>query len=103
MLDIYINLITETRKLLKDILDDENHGVLTFEGLNGLEDLTVKCPKDLEILMPGTVVAVNRIEWMRATGDKWIPCSKARERLLSDDMYIKCLAASRLHLCHKGL
>lgn len=102
MLDAYINLITETRKLLKDILDDENHGALTFEGINGLEDLTVKEPGDLKHLRIGTVVAVGHAEWMRISGNKWASCYETSDLLSSDDMYVKCLTAGQLLLCHKG-
>mgnify|MGYP000865557890 FL=1 len=103
MFDAYINLITETRKLLKDILDDRDHGALTFVGINGFENLTVKGPGDLELLRTGTVVAVGCIEWMRASGDKWVACYEDYEHLSSDDMYVRCLTAGQLRLCHRGL
>lgn len=103
MLDIYINLVAKARGLLEDILEDENHGVLTFEGINGFENLTVKGPGDLERLRIGTVVAVGSTEWMRVGVDKWVACYEDYNHLSSADMYVKCLAAGQLRLCHKGI
>ena len=60
----YIETINEVKDLLTELLNDPDRGELTFKGLRLLDDLTITGPRDLEDLIPGTVLAVNYGEWM---------------------------------------
>lgn len=62
--DNYLEAIIEAKGLLSELLEDPDHGKLTFKGLNGLEDLTITGPQELEDLISGTVLAIGIGEWM---------------------------------------
>lgn len=106
--DDYANAVIEAKGLLSELLNDPDHGKLTFTGLNDLEDLTITGPQELEGLISGTVLAVGNAEWM-ATAHLGSECRYWQSFMggkveTSDDLYIRALKnPNNLTHCHKGL
>ena len=58
----YRTAIDDVQDLLIELLDDPEHGKLTFKGLHGLDDLTITGPNGahrLNLLPFGTVLAID--------------------------------------------
>ena len=60
--DKYLQAIDEAQRLITTLLNDPEHGKLTFKGANGLDDLTIAGPCDLNDFMPGAVVIIDQDE-----------------------------------------
>ena len=106
--DNYANAIIEAKGLLSELLNDPDHGKLTFKGLHNLEDLTITGPQELEDLISGTVLAISNTEWMaisQPTGARryWQNFRGGKVET-SDDLYIRALKnPNNLACCHMGL
>lgn len=106
--DNYLNTINNTKDLLTELLNDPNHGKLTFMGIHGLDNLTITSPQQLDDLISGTVLAIGRSEWMAIApleGDRryWQNFSSPRVAT-SEALYLRALKASNgLTYCHAGL
>lgn len=104
----YVETIDEAKELLTELLNDPDHGELTFKGLRLLDDLTITGPRDLEDLLPGTVLAVNYGEWMATSaivtaGRHWQNFESGKVAT-SEELYVHALKESdALVYCHKGL
>lgn len=62
--DNYMNAINEAKKLLKELLNDPEHGKLTFKGVRGLNDLVITGPEELDDVISRALVAIDDAEWM---------------------------------------
>lgn len=106
--DNYVNAISEAKDLLTELLNDPEHGKLTFVGVHGLDDLTITGPQQLDGLISGTVLAIGRGEWMAIApleGDRryWQNFSSPRVAT-SEALYLRALEVSNsLSYCHAGL
>lgn len=104
----YIETINEVKDLLTELLNDPDHGELTFKGLRLLDDLTITGPQDLEDLISGTVLAIDASEWMATSvimteGRHW-QSFRSGKVATSEELYIRALKKpGSLTLCHKGL
>ena len=106
--DNYLETITEAKGLLSELLNDPDHGKLTFKGLHGVSDLTITSPQELEDLIRGTVLAINSAEWMAISqpleGKRYWQCFSASKVATSEELYIRALKCPNgLHCCHRGL
>lgn len=106
--DNYLDAIIEAKSLLSELLNDPDHGKLTFKGLNGLDDLTITSPQELEDLISGTVLAVSNAEWMATahlgSERRYWQSFRGGKVETSDDLYIRALKnPNNLSCCHKGL
>ena len=106
--DNYVNAIREAQNLFNELLNDPDHGKLTFKGMRGLDDLTITEPRQLGSVAPGSVIAIGVREWMalsvgvneyrlwQSSGS----CTTATSR----DLYLIAIRTqSDLNYCHKGL
>lgn len=106
--DNYLNAIIAAKGLLSELLEDPDHGELTFKGLDGLEDLIITSPQELEDLISGTVLAIGNGEWMAIShsleeGRYW-QGFRASKIATSAELYIRALKEpNNLTCCHKGL
>lgn len=104
----YMEAINEAKELLTELLNDPDHGELTFKGLNGLEDLTITGPQELEDIVSGTVLAIDTSEWMATSvimteGRHW-QSFRSGKVATNEELYIRALKKPGvLTLCHKGL
>lgn len=106
--DNYLDTIIEAKGLLAELLEDPDHGKLTFKGLHGLDDLTITGPQELEDLISGTVLAIGNGEWMSISQ----PLEECRywqnfsgsSTATSAELYIRALKnPNNLGCCHRGL
>ena len=106
--DNYLNAIIEAKGLLSELLNDPDHGELTFKGLDGLEDLIIISPQELEDLVSGTVLAIGNGEWMAIShsleeGRYW-QGFRASKIATSAELYIRALKEpNNLTCCHMAL
>lgn len=111
----YRTAIDDVQDLLIELLDDPEHGKLTFKGLRGLDDLTITGPNGahgLNLLPFGTVLAIDNQEWMAIgrgadgrSGEyvQWQHVA-GNLRFTSAELYIRALKShNNLRHCHKGL
>ena len=103
----YMEAINEAKDLLTELLNDPDHGKLTFNGLHGLDDLIITGPQELEDLTSGTVLAIGNGEWMStcASLDEYRHWQSFRgdKVATSNDLYLRALGQpNRLSYCHKG-
>lgn len=104
----YVEAIDEVKDLLSELLNDPDHGKLTFTGLNGLDDLIIIGPQELEDIISGTVLAIGNGEWMATCttlGEhRYWQSFRGEKVATSDELYICALKQlNRLYYCHKGL
>lgn len=105
--DKYLKAIDETQRLLGALLNDPEHGKLTFKGANDLTNLIIAGPCDLNDLMPGAVVIIDEDEWMALNAapyrsQQWQHFNGI-ERATSRDLYIHALKnADNLRYAHPG-
>lgn len=103
----YMNAISEARNLLTELLNDPDHGKLTFKGLNGLNDLTIAGPRELNNLISGAVLSIGGAEWMAlgmrvGEAPQWQHYCGTRHAT-NEELYLIALAdADRLLYCHTG-
>lgn len=106
--DNYLVAIIEAQDLLSELLNDPDHGKLTFKDLNGLDDLTITGPQELDDLISGTVLAIDNGEWMaisQSAGERryWQNFRGGRVAT-SAELYIRALKnPNNLSCCHRGL
>lgn len=103
----YMNAISEAKKLLTELLNDTDHGKLTFKGLRGLDDLTITCPQQLKTTIRGTVLAIGAGEWMALSmGEGESPLwqsFRGVKRVTSEELYLLALKRPNdLTYCHAG-
>lgn len=106
--DNYANAIIEAKGLLSELLNDPDHGKLTFKGLNGLDDLTITGPQELENIVSGAVLAIGIGEWMAMSrppeGGRYWQNFRGSRVATSAELYIHALKQpDNLTYCHKGL
>lgn len=106
--DNYVNAIREAQDLLKELLNDPDHGKLTFKGMRGLDDLTITEPRQLGSVAAGSVIAIGLHEWIALnTGANeyrlWQCCMGGRVTT-SEEVYLTAVRAQCvLKYCHAGL
>nr|DAR15482.1 MAG TPA: hypothetical protein [Caudoviricetes sp.] len=103
----YMNAINEAKKLLKELLNDPDHGKLTFKGLRGLNDLTITHPYQLETTISGTVLTIGAREWMALSMGEGEPrlwqSFRGAKRVTSEELYLLALKRpDDLTHCHGG-
>lgn len=106
--DNYLEAINEAQNLLTELLNDREHGKLTFKGRNSLDDLTITGPHGLNSLAPGAVLTIDGDEWMALTermlGSRQWQCFAGARRASNEELYIIALKnADELAHCHNGL
>lgn len=106
--DNYLDTIIEAQDLLSELLNDPDHGKLTFKGLCGLEDLTITGPQELEDLISGTVLAIGSGEWMSMSQPleecRYWQSFSGSSTATSMELYIRALKhPDSLSCCHRGL
>lgn len=105
--DNYVNAIREAQKLLNGLLSDPDHGKLTFEGINGLNDLVITGPSGLDGCTSGAVVVIDGDEWMalsiRPIRPRRWQCFMGGMQATSEELYLLALKnADDLHYAHTG-
>ena len=104
----YMNAIHEAQALVTEILNDPDHGKLTFAGRNGLEDEIITSPRDLDELFPGSVLAISGVEWMALDSGFVEPRQwqhyGGRKRATNEELYLIALKTpNNLQYCHEGI
>lgn len=107
--DKYLDAIDEAQALLKELLNDPEHGKVVFKGMYDLGDLVIEGPIDLATrLKPGAVLAIGCCEWMLLTEpefgkQKWQKF-RGDQQATSEELYLQALRTTQpLRLCHVGL
>ena len=105
--DNYMRAIGDAQRLLAELLNDPEHGKLTFEGINGLNDLIITGPSGLDDCISGAVVVIGGDEWMSLD-----PCYPRRRQwqcpvgglqTASEELYFIALKnADDLYYAHTG-
>ena len=103
----YMRAIGDTQRLLAELLNDPDHGKLTFAGLRGLDDLTITGPQELNHLSSGAVLIINGDEWLALSHQMGMPrqwqCYVTERRMASDELYLLALKnADGLYYVHNG-
>lgn len=103
----YMNAINEAKKLLKELLNDPEHGKLTFKGVRGLNDLVITGPGELDDVISGALVAIDDAEWMALGYNVREPRQWQRftggHRATSEELYLLALKnADDLYYVHDG-
>lgn len=105
--DNYLKAIGDAQRLLAELLDDPEHGKLTFKGVLGLDDLTVTGPEKLNNLSSGAVLIIGGDEWLalrHQVGEQrqW-QCYLTERRMASKELYLLALKnADDLYYVHDG-
>lgn len=105
--DKYLQTINEAQRLINTLLNDPEHGKLTFKGANSLNDLTITGPEKLNNLSSGAVLIINDNEWLalsRQVGEtrQW-QCFLASHQMASEELYLLALKnADDLYYVHDG-
>lgn len=103
----YLKAIGDAQRLLTALLNDPEHGKLTFKGARGLDDLTITSPEKLNNLSSGAVLIINGDEWLALSHQvgaqrQW-QCYLSERRMTSKELYIHALNnADDLHYIHDG-
>lgn len=103
----YMNAINEAKKLLKELLNDPEHGKLTFKGVRGLDDLDITEPGELDDVTSGALVAIDDAEWMALGYNVREPRQwqsfMGGHRATSEELYLLALKnADDLYYIHDG-
>lgn len=105
--DKYLQTIDEAQRLVTTLLNDPEHGNLTFKGAGGLDDLTLAGPEKLDNLSSGAMLIINGDEWLALSHQvgeqrQW-QCYLAERRMTSKELYIHALKnTDDLHYIHDG-
>lgn len=105
--DKYLQAIDEAQRLITTLLNDPEHGKLTFKGVLGLDDLTITGPEKLNNLSSGAVLIIDGDEWLALSHQVGKPrqwqCYFAEHRMASMELYLLALKnADDLHYVHDG-
>lgn len=105
--DKYLKAIDEAQRLLGALLNDPEHGTLTFKGANGLDDLDISGPEKLNNLTSGAVLTIDGNEWLALSHQVGEPrqwqCFWKGRRMMSKELYIHALNnADDLYHIHDG-
>lgn len=105
--DNYMRAIGDTQRLLAELLNDPEHGRLTFKGVSGLDDLIIAGPEKLNNLSSGAVLIIDGDEWLALSHQVGKPrqwqCYFAEHRMASTELYLLALKnADDLHYVHDG-
>lgn len=105
--DKYLQAIDEAQRLITTLLNDPEHGKLTFKGMNGLADLTITGPEKLNNLSSGAVLIIDGDEWLALSHQVCEPrqwqCFIGEQRMMSEDLYLSALEdADELYYIHDG-
>lgn len=90
-LGAYCLEIADIKKLLSDLLNDVERGALVFEGVNGVESVIVRRPGDLWGTGIGTVLTVDRQEFMHVAGGYWLRSDTPWVTVSDEDLYVYAL------------
>lgn len=90
-LGAYCLEIADVKKRLSDLLDDVERGVIVFDGVNGAESVTVRCPGDLWETGIGTVLVVDRQEFMHVASGYWLRSDTPWVTVSDGDLYVYAL------------
>ena len=104
----YLKAINEAQRLLTELLNDPDHGELTFKGARGLDDLTITGPEELNDVISGALVVIDDVDWMALGHNVREPRQWQRftggHRATSEELYRLALEnADNLHYIHDGL
>ena len=83
--------IADVKKRLSDLLDDVERGVIVFDGVNGVESVTVRCPGDLWGTGIGTALVVDRREFMHVASGYWLRSDTPWVTVSDEDLYVYAL------------
>lgn len=105
--DNYMRAIGDAQHLLAELLNDPEHGRLTFKGINGLNDLIITGPNMLDGCTSGAVVVIDGDEWMslasRRLGLRQWQCFVGGLQATNEELYLLALKnADDLHYAHTG-
>lgn len=105
--DKYLKAIDEAQRLLGALLNDPEHGKLTFKGVRGLDDLIITGPTGLGDVTAGALVAIDGAEWMALAYNVREPRQWQRfsggQRATSEELYLLALKnVDTLHYIHDG-
>lgn len=105
--DKYLQAIQEAQDLLTELLNDPEHGKLTFKGVRGLDDLTITDSTGLDDVISGALVAIDDAEWMALGHNVHGPRQWQRFtggiRATSEELYLLALKnADNLRHIHDG-
>ena len=103
----YLQAIRDVQRLLTELLNDPEHGELTFKGMGGLDDLTITGPEKLNNLSSGAVLSIDDDEWLALSHQMGKPrqwqCYLEGRRMASKELYIHALDnADELYYIHDG-
>lgn len=103
----YLKAIGDAQSLLVELLEDPEHGELTFKGLRDRDDLTITDPSQLDDLTSGAVVAIGGGEWMAlnltAHGPRQWQHYSGQRRATGEELYLLALKnADDLYYVHDG-
>lgn len=106
--DKYLKAIGDAQRLLTELLNDPDHGELTFKGARGLDDLTITGPEELNEVTSGALVVIDDVEWMALGQNVREPRQWQRftggHRATSEELYRLALEnADNLYYIHDGL
>lgn len=90
-LGAYCLEIADIKERLSDLLDDVERGVIVFEGVNGAESVTVRCPGDLWGTGFGTVLTVDRRAFMHVVGGSWLRADTPWVTVSDEELYVYAL------------
>lgn len=105
--DKYLQALDEAQRLINTLLNDPEHGKLTFAGVRGLDDLTITGPEKLNNLLSGAVLTINDNEWLALSHQvdeqrRW-QCYLTEHRMTSEELYLLALkSADNLYYIHDG-
>ena len=105
--DKYLQAIDEAQRLITTLLNDPEHGKLTFEGINGLNDLIITGPNGLDGCTTGAVVVIDGDEWIslstRYPRRRQWQCFMGGLQATSEELYLLALKnADDLYYAHTG-
>ena len=105
--DKYLKAIEDAQRLVTTLLNDPEHGELTFKGARGLDDLTITDPEKLNNLSSGAVLVIDGNEWIALSHHVGEPrqwqCFLVGRQMMSKDLYLLALKNKNdLYYIHDG-
>lgn len=105
--DNYLKAIGDAQRLLTELLNDPEHGKLTFKGAHGLDDLVITGPSALNAPTSGAALMIDGDEWMalgsNAFGPRQWQHFAGGCRATNEELYLLALKnADDLYYIHDG-
>lgn len=83
--------IEGVERRLSGLLDDVERGVLVFEGVNGAQSVTVRCPGDLRGTGVGTVLVVDGKVFTHVASGYWLRADAPWVTVSDEGLYVYTL------------